>query len=350
MQQPVLLERLHKAVMKNSGEDVYSAIQAGAVVDCGKDGKSSLLWAVLFKRTEAVDVLLQAGASIKVIYLDKSLVEHAIELGDLESASLLVKYGASPSIHEAKIKQYVINRLHSGIRNDSNEEIKRAIYLGVDINDQNALFQAVQLKKYEAAKALIQQEANLKGTLIEAMKYPDFKIAMLLLKNGANFDEYMPTPHPRAISIIERALQCHSANEAWVLEFLQEVINKGYDINSDSYSRNLWYPAFQHTYGNPKIIEFLIRNHANVNQTINTNSFVSNTSWTPLFLAIFCNNLESVKALITAGANVNQQASPSLYAFFNHPSVIGSCTPLFYAIKTNHIEIAEFLTQHGANL
>ena len=46
---PLLM--LHDAILNDSAEDIRQAVQSGANVNLGKDGKAPLLWAVLLKRS-----------------------------------------------------------------------------------------------------------------------------------------------------------------------------------------------------------------------------------------------------------------------------------------------------------
>lgn len=102
--QPHIQQMLHNAIMNNSAEEVRKAFNLGAFINCGIDGKASLLWAVLLKRSNAVEELLKCGANTNIIYLDQPLVEHSIKLDDWESACLLAKYGAYCFGFENKVK------------------------------------------------------------------------------------------------------------------------------------------------------------------------------------------------------------------------------------------------------
>lgn len=57
-----LQDRLFEAILNNSYSEVRQAIREGADVNQEKDGKSPLLWAVLFQRTNAAKCLINHGA------------------------------------------------------------------------------------------------------------------------------------------------------------------------------------------------------------------------------------------------------------------------------------------------
>ena len=57
-----LQEVLHKAILKDSSEEIREAVQSGANINMAKDGKSPLLFAILRLRYNAIEVLLKLGA------------------------------------------------------------------------------------------------------------------------------------------------------------------------------------------------------------------------------------------------------------------------------------------------
>lgn len=350
MKKPTVLIMFHNAIIDNSVINLRKAIALGALINCGKDGRSSLLWAVLLKRTNIVEELLKLGANVNVIYLEKTLVEHAIALNALEIASLLIKAGANDSGYKITICQYLKNELSNAIREDSPEKIKGVIRLGANIHE-NALSEAISLNKYKAVDELIKQGVKFSNIsfMQVAMKWPYFEIALLLLKKGADFYGDIPDQH-QPISIVARAIMCYSTKEDWGNDFIKTIIARGYDINNKEYLNNLWYLSFQWAQGNVNLINLLIQSKLNINQIIDTNDLVPETYWTPLFLGIYCQNTEIIKLLLKSGANINQKAKPSTHPFYNKAEPLKVISPLGYATSTGRSAIAELLIKHGAIL
>lgn len=113
-------QMLHQAILDNSAERVREAILAGANVNLVKDGKSPLVLAVLLKKNNVVEELLNLGANPKVMYLAQKLVIHAVKLSNIEAAILLIQKGAdfsgpmdmgiSISSHSQNIVSYLFHR------------------------------------------------------------------------------------------------------------------------------------------------------------------------------------------------------------------------------------------------
>jgi len=242
-------ELLHKAILNDSAEDVREALQFGANVNKGKDGKAALLWAVLLKRSRAVDALLSCGANVNITYSGSSLVLHAVKLGDFPSATLLVKKGAD----------------FSG-----------------NIGCEN---------------------------------------------------------------VMTTAMRDHA------LEFIQELINHGWDIhnNTDGYAgsnsrnariTNIWWEICKNRGCNNELLKLFLRNGANPNQIVYNSGFIG-ASWTPLLLAI--QSKEAIKILLDAGADIHQMASPFWLGLAQH-------TPISFAVMIGNVPTIEYLLERGARL
>jgi len=240
---------LQNAILQDSPEAIEKAVQAGADIDNGKDGKAPILWALLLQRHKAFDALLELGASVDVSYDGISLVLYALKQGDVKAALRLAKEGADTS-------GYIEN-----IHNDA------------------------------------------------------FRLTIL-------------------------ALIQNKTDRAITLEFIRELINRGYDrnkilVNSDVY-RTL--QVFRYTDLCISILNLALGYGANPNYISDQNT---NYSSTPLFMAISCQNKDAVKFLLSAGADCNQpierRDNQTKY-------------PLSLAIQVGNKEIIELLIQHGASL
>lgn len=77
---------LHEGIMNNSAEDIKRAVKLGANVNEDKDGNSPILWAILLKRDNAVEALLQCGAQSS-----EAFVCYALKVNNLKAAALLAQ-------------------------------------------------------------------------------------------------------------------------------------------------------------------------------------------------------------------------------------------------------------------
>ena len=239
-----LQEILQKAIMNDSSEDIKKAIKIGADINQEINGKSPLFLAVILKKNNSVEELLNLGAKPNEIYLEQKLVFHAIKLGNIKGATLLIKKGA---------------------------DFSGPIDHGVQFHSQNAV--TYILSRFDIAA------------------------------DG-------------------------------ILELLQEIINHGFNIRGANHSTSAWDTAICY---NKDIINFLIKNDANPNQIILKDKEI----WTPLLIAVEYFNIEVVRYLLEAGADINLSGSPLWH---------GKQTPLSYAILKGDSSMAEFLLSNGATL
>ena len=232
-------EMLQKAILNNSAIEVRNAVQAGADINNGKDGKSPLIWALLLQRQEAFAELIRLGSNVHVTYEGVSLVLHALKLDDLKSALLLLNNGANCSgsigidaiklicccvrsckSDNATILEFVQDLIKLGCapnefwangdlylrRNLSSEIIKLIIKNGANPNYRlscfpngyyNPLYSAIANSNIEATKALLEAGADAnqkicmpnqseKSLLAIAIERGNKEIVEMLLAHGAN--------------------------------------------------------------------------------------------------------------------------------------------------------------------
>lgn len=87
-------EMLYEAIMRDSADEIAVAIECGANVNTTFNNKVPLVVAILLRRSIAVAKLVESGADVNVSYSANSLVHHAVRLGDIKSAIILVKNNA----------------------------------------------------------------------------------------------------------------------------------------------------------------------------------------------------------------------------------------------------------------
>lgn len=265
------------------------------------------------------------------------------------------------------IKQYLQKKLHEAISNNSSKDIIQAIHLGADVNScDQPVFLAVSLKKIEALKELIQHNAKVNipslALLPKALELSDMETALLLLKNGADFQIKRGNKKDFNYTIMSETIYRIANNyipKLKGLEFIQELIKYGYEINGDEYWSNALNLIFQNCWNTKlddfvEILNLFIKNGANPNQIIDTSEIIADSSWTPLLRAIHwgVNYKEkavmAIKILLDAGANINQKARP--VSNLKHLNCDNEVTPLFHAIKIGQKEVINLLIEHGARL
>ncbi|HDZ26985.1 hypothetical protein LCGC14_1027860 [marine sediment metagenome] len=237
-------EMLHKAILNDSPEEIIEALNGGANINQGKDGKPPILLAVLLKKSNAIESLVQCGANVDVSYAGYSLVLHAVRLYDIRSALVLVKTGS-------KFSGYI-------------DDIKRNV-----------------------------------------MDY--------VVGGGSG------------------------GNDPLYLEFIQELINRGYNIHSSHWNTNIFYCLLRKGGGSTEVIKLFLNNDVDPNQIIDTSQLITGSSWTPLMLAVSSGDKETIEILISAGADLNSQANP-------YPHRNGPHTPLSFAIEYKK-DMIEFLIE-----
>jgi len=262
-------DRLHKAILNNSAEEIKLAINAGADINLEKDGKYPLLLALLLKRYTALESLLGAGANVC-----DSLVEHAVNMGENKSLTLLLRSSVALT--------------------NPHKLLERAF-----------------------------EKANLDD-------------AVLLMQHGGRF------------ATSQLGTRLHTSFQ-WLhrpgsLEFVQEVINSGYDVNSiwalqDSNERA------DNLYKSEALLRLLVKNGANPNHTI----AYSGQTWTPLFRAIAFQSKTGVETLLNVGADKDQKVNVRPISWLSHVQG-GLYTPLAFAVAIGDNHLIELLIERDAKL
>jgi len=89
-------QALCKAIFDNSAIGVRQAVKSGAAVNLEQTGQSPLFLAVVLKRVQAVECLLECGAKAS-----KNLVQIALKMNDFKSAFIIAKNcGSEDAIYE----------------------------------------------------------------------------------------------------------------------------------------------------------------------------------------------------------------------------------------------------------
>lgn len=325
-----------------------------------------------YKNSQGASALHIAVRSNKIDIIEY-LLKHGAKL-DAEDND-----GRTPLIYTA-----VVNNIHA---------MEYLIKRGADINKCDTekvppLIFAIYKKNIDAVKFLLEKGAKVNvfttkhaTPLKYAVVVQDFPIVKLLLKHGAVVDapdKNGTTPLMLAcnkgnIEIIEcliaHGADLHAKNVAGstpitfvddpkVAELLKQ---KGIDLDVVFRAGSpLMIAAYN---GNLKMIDYLLRHGAKVNQRDHRKS-------TALMLACIGGRLEAVKKLVAAGAkvndhNINYQTPLTAAALANNlpivkyllenkanPNVMHKKggSPLLIAVKNNNLEMVKLLLAHGAKV
>jgi ankyrin repeat protein len=274
---------LLKAIANDSKEEIMRAIQSGADINCVQCEKAPLMIAILLRKINAVKCLIDNGAKP-----DKLMVEYAIKLNDIRNAFLL-----------SKKCELNVNTFYSA-----------------------------------------QHRTDL--TLLEcAFIKNDLECVLELLRCGA---DYKLLPDNNIIINFSSFFYDESSlyiNIELISKICDELIVHGYNIN------NLWRLKL-----NGLFTKFLLDHGANPNYIfyeqplLSCNCLdVSGCSYTPLASAIASSDLDSVKILLDAGADMNGKINP------RGGEDVHPIYPLSFAIDCGSSqEIIELLVYYGASL
>lgn len=386
-------EILHKAILCDSSEEIKQAVRTGADINFNRDGKHHLLWAVLLKRSNAIKTLLEYEIDTDISYLGKSIIQHAIMLKDFESASRLYKKGFVCNEQECDtITRFLYEELRFAFSAHSPiNRIREIISLGANISLLNQVSFKHKILKDGNSKAyptviegLIRDGRNNlleellrnrldpnsinpesgKSLLQYALSVSNINVALLLVKNGA---DYMYSKNVEecnfqktVLSEVIFRIKHNYVSIVQGFEFLQELVNLGYEINGDRWSTNalnLILHSGSMSTKDIELLDFFIQHGADPNRVIFTNEIMLDSYTTPLFLAIFnglCSKEKAYMALeklLEAGANVNKKAMP---VYRNQPErgldKLEFITPLYFATKFGQSEIVNLLIKYGAEL
>lgn len=293
---------LHQAVLHDSAGCIKKAVKLGADFNQGHGDKSHLLWAVLQRKSHAVEALLDLGAKDRKLS-NEDLAKYSMSLGDIKSAYLFV--------------------------------VKGGVNYNVAYGNKN-------------------QQSNWWPSLaMHALNHGDIKTTLLLVQRGAGLfgQANYSTARCNAASPMIKILSLLEDPDKTtdILELIKALlISKQYD------AKNIWQESIgspslstlpdgysllrcPHVVNNVDALKLFLSHGANPNESINMDRGLF--TWTPLTLAIAGNNKHAVETLLEYGANIDQ------------PIMINqSCTPLAFAIALGCNEIVELLTAHGASL
>ena len=305
-------DALRQAILHDSPEEIRNAVQAGADVNKRTNNVPPLLFAVLLRRSNVVETLLDCGATIKSQdrnCLNTWLIDYSVKLKDFKSAFILSKI----TMHQA----YIIGKFRFLlIECTKTNNFESLHYLLKQIKNGTSSFSENDLKRFSQGNWELST-----GGRTSQVPWKNFVMCSIF--------EMFHREIPRSFGSGWDSETCSfnapniTINLSIILDTIQLLIDYGYnvdDIWSEPSSQNLLLPIL---YAKSEILELFLKNDANPNQ---------------LFAAIRMGNKRTIQTLLNYGA------------FVNCTDTQGK-TPLALAIDLGvKQDIVELLFAHGARL
>ncbi len=191
---------LHQAIMHDSAEEVRRVVREGANVNQLKDGKAPIWWAMLLRKANAVDALLDCGASA-----DQKLVEYALMLNEIRMAvSIVLKrnlnldalyfqnetllYHALTGLADPEVAYLLVNRgatLDLSFKKSVYGSFKAAIYTWLCVGSEKQREFGLKILEY-LIKHAVDVNEFWNSDMGNGLLYCSPEMARLLLEDGAN--------------------------------------------------------------------------------------------------------------------------------------------------------------------
>ena len=213
--------------------------------------------------------------------------------------------------------------LLKAILSDKTEEIKSALQnlFNKGLDRRAPLLLAVLLKKSKAIETLLEYGVKIDSLILWAVvkNVIDPEIAYIVVKNTE--DEILSPYIDNFMKIaVKYAIQSSSSatEKFFALELVQEIINRGYDVNKVWSLIELPY-SFRNEHDIDAMIalfDLLVKNGANPDYVFEQGTN-SGDLWTPLMAATLYGDERIIGALLNLGADINKPSNP----YANHPDV-----------------------------
>lgn len=344
------------AAMRGDTAAVRSLIQKKADANAAQiDGTTALHWAVQADDLELADLLIRSGAKVSVSTVAGATpLQLAAVNGSAVLLDRLIAAGADPN---APLTRSSDTALMIAARTGKIAAVRILLDRGAKVNTQEtwggttALMWAVSEKHAEVAKLLVERGAdvNARSYYVPSASGRGFEgTTPVAQKPGKDFEEF-------ASGWLTPLMFAAREND---LESAQVLVKAGADFNAQAGDGKdaLSLAFFDGSYD---VAEFLIDNHANVNQK-------DAQRFTPLFWAVDRRNMETapnfpwletrdplplIKKLLDAGADPNAliNSTPRARMREGSPRLVYA-TALMRAALAGDVELARLLLAHGADV
>jgi ankyrin repeat protein len=318
------------------------------------DGTTALHWTVQANDAELTDLLLKSGAKVSAATVAGATpLQLAAINGNAIILGRLITAGADPN---AALTRSGDTALMIAARTGKVEAVRVLLDRGAKVNAQEtwggttALMWAVAEKHPEITKLLLERGADVKARsyYVPSASGRGFEgTTPVKEKPNANFEEF-------ASGWLTPLMFAAREND---LESAKLLVKAGADINAQSADGKdaLSLAFFDGSYD---VAEFLIDNHANLNQA-------DAQHFTPLFWAVDRRNMETapnfpwmetrdplplIKKMLEGGANPNAiiNSTPRARMREGSPRLVYA-TALMRAALAGDVELAKLLLAHGAD-
>ncbi|KAJ3616490.1 hypothetical protein MTP99_019825 [Tenebrio molitor] len=290
--------------------------------------ETALHLAAMYRKTYAVQILIEKGASVDAVTTSKETPLHtASRLGNLETVELLIEKGASVNA----LKTNNETPLHLAFKHSNLKIVSLLIQKGASVNalttnNETPLHLASRFGNLETVELLIEKGAsvnalktNKETPLHLALKHYNLKIVSLLIQKGASVNA-LTTNNETPL---------HLASKRGYSEIVALLIEKGASVNTlKTNNETPLHLAFKHN--NSETVALLIEKGASVNALKTNNE-------TPLHLASKRGDVKTVALLIEKGASVNALKT-------------NNETPLHLASKRGDVKTVALLIEKGASV
>lgn len=242
-------DMLYKAILDDSADEVIQAIQAGADVNFEKDGRSPIFYAVLLRKSNVIEALIQHGALV-----GDNLLLAGINLGNTETNALLIR---ASNIHDQNFFELYQNVC-------SNKSFQTALLLlnKVDKLEESTInkcmYRTLSISLLaDVCAELVQKLIDLGFDVNGSFKYPiqifaHDKVFSLFIKNGLDPNKRLlgdTTPLFLAIPWGKK-------------EIVKMLIDLGANVNLKAHNKTPLSLAAEKD--QPEIVELLVKNGANL--------------------------------------------------------------------------------------
>ena len=338
-------ELLDQAIINDSSKGVVAALQKGANVNVGIGNQPPLLIAIISKKYHAAKALLFRKANPNIIYLAKPLYQQVLGKWDMLNAFL--KNGLNLSDAEKKDLWKQLPLTNSG----SMESLKLLDY------NFKANFENTDLTKNDWYKLL---------SLPPRTHENKYSLVRLFIGYGANpnilFTKEDQTTYTPLLLVIDSYVK--NSKDVNINRVLKVLIEAKANVNQLSKPYGSEESALSFAISNDKknapttkIISLLLTKGALFDESINLylknggdpNRIISieiaYEKFSLLLIAVKLNNINAVKALLKAGANVNIKNPPNPAS--KSPVFKNTYTALKFAIEKGYGEIIGILIEYG---
>ena len=315
------------------------------------------------KATDVVQVLIDAGADINILYDGYSLLHYACEHGALEIVKILVRAG--PGVRVNGAKQMF---LHAAAEDGYIEIVRYLVSLpDVDVNQETvesctALHRAVMHVEPDVVQVLIDAGADIdtknndgRSPLLSACAEGTFDTVKMLVRAGAE----VRATDDEGVTCLHYAARRGRTETVRYLVSLPEV-----DVNhGDADNHTALHRAVVNV--EPDVVQVLIDAGADINTQ-------NNEGRSPLLSACASRALDVVEMLVEAGAGVRAKSDDGetcliLAAYFGHTEIVrylaglpevdlnyrdteNNYTALQHAVEEGYTDVVQVLLEAGADV